>query len=164
MAKAKTVVEKLPQTYQTLLDRAVSTLQAMKDKAGIDFVVISEKYDIQVGTIDPTKLVKLSKRQRTHSKLPRGTLTSYLIPFMDNLQRDDLTVIPVKDFAIDSLQSSIASRATNLWGKGTYTALRTKDGKAVELWRLPEGMQKATLVDVHPLQVKRLPRSIAVNK
>jgi hypothetical protein len=151
MAKAKTSVAQLPQTYQTMLDRAINTLKMMKDKADIDFVVYSETYNIKVGTIKPEKL---GKRKRIHSKLPRGTMTSYLSPLMDNLAYDELVTIPVSTFDVASLQSSIASRASILWGAGTYTALRTKDKRAIELWRLPQGMDKATLVDPHPMQIE----------
>jgi hypothetical protein len=153
MAKAKTSVAQLPQTYQTMLDRAINTLKMMKDKADIDFVVYSETYNIKVGTIKPEKL---GKRKRIHSKLPRGTMTSYLSPLMDNLAYDQLVTIPVGAFELNSLQSSVSSRASILWGAGTYTALRTKDKKAIELWRLPQGMDKSTLVDPHPVQ-KELP-------
>lgn len=164
MAKAKPQVAQLPQTYQTLLDRAIATLKMMKDKADIDFVVYSETYNIKVGTIKPEKL---GKRTRIHSKLPRGTMVNYLAPLMDNLAPDELITTPVGTFEVGALQSSIASRAAILWGKGTYTALRTKDKKAVELWRLPEGMDKATLVDPHPLQIDnavkagRIPRTVS---
>ena len=163
MAKAKSKVAQLPQTYQTLLDRAITTLKMMKEKANIDFVVYSETYKIKVGTI---KLDKVGKRTRIHSKLPRGTMTAYLAPLMDNVAPDQLVTIPVGSFDLKSVQSSIASRAAILWGKGSYTALQTKDKKAVELWRLPEGMDKATLVDTHPLQIEmptkpdRIPRTI----
>ena len=169
MAKAKTSVAQLPQTYQTMLERAINTLKMMKDKADIDFVVYSETYNIKVGTI---KLDKVGKRKRIHSKLPRGTMTAYLSPLMDNLTYDQLVTIPVGTFDIASLQSSIASRASLMWGAGTYTALRTKDKKAIELWRLPQGMDKSTLVDPHPMQKEmptqeeRIPREAisAVNR
>ena len=156
MAKAKTSVAQLPQTYQTMLDRAINTLKMMKDKADIDFVVYSETYNIKVGTIKPEKL---GKRKRIHSKLPRGTMTSYLSPLMDNLAYNQLITIPVGTFELNSLQSSVSSRASILWGAGTYTALRTKDKKAIELWRLPQGMDKSTLVDPHPVQ-KELPLKV----
>jgi hypothetical protein len=79
---------------------------------------------------------------------------------MDNLAYDELVTIPLNGFDIGSLQSSISSRASILWGAGTYTALRTKDKKAIELWRLPQGMDKATLVDPHPMQ-KEMPEKPA---
>jgi hypothetical protein len=156
MAKAKTSVAQLPQTYQTMLERAINTLKMMKDKADIDFVVYSETYNIKVGTIKLDKLNNLGKRKRIHSKLPRGTMTAYLSPLMDNLAYDQLVTIPVGTFELSSLQSSIASRASLMWGAGTYTALRTKDKKGIELWRLPQGMDKGTLVDPHPMQ-KEMP-------
>lgn len=157
MAKAKTSVAQLPQTYQTMLDRAINTLKMMKDKADIDFVVYSETYNIKVGTIKPEKL---GKRKRIHSKLPRGTMTAYLSPLMDSLDYDKLITIPVGTFDVSSLQSSIASRASLMWGAGTYTALRTKDKKGIELWRLPKDMDKETLVDPHPMQ-KEMPEKAA---
>ena len=160
MAKAKTSVAQLPQTYQTMLERAINTLKMMKDKADIDFVVYSETYNIKVGTIKLDKLNNLGKRKRIHSKLPRGTMTAFLSPLMDHLAYDELVTIPVSTFDVASLQSSIASRASLMWGAGTYTALRTKDKKAIELWRLPEGMDKETLVDPHPMQ-KEMPEKAA---
>ena len=156
MAKAKTSVAQLPQTYQTMLERAINTLKMMKDKADIDFVVYSETYNIKVGTIKLDKLNNLGKRKRIHSKLPRGTMTAFLSPLMDGLAYDELVTIPVGTFDLGSLQSSVSSRASILWGAGTYTALRTKDKKAIELWRLPQGMDKSTLVDPHPMQ-KEMP-------
>ena len=153
MAKAKISVAQLPQTYQTMLERAINTLKMMKDKADIDFVVYSETYNIKVGTI---KLDKVGKKKRIHSKLPRGTMTAFLSPLMDHLAYDQLVTIPVGTFDLSSLQSSVSSRASILWGAGTYTALRTKDKKSIELWRLPQGMDKATLVDPHPMQ-KEMP-------
>ena len=153
MAKAKTSVAQLPQTYQTMLERAINTLKMMKDKADIDFVVYSETYNIKVGTI---KLDKVGKKKRIHSKLPRGTMTAFLSPLMDHLAYDQLVTIPVGTFDLSSLQSSVSSRASILWGAGTYTALRTKDKKSIELWRLPQGMDKSTLVDPHPMQ-KEMP-------
>lgn len=153
MAKAKTSVAQLPQTYQTMLERAINTLKMMKDKADIDFVVYSETYNIKVGTI---KLDKVGKKKRIHSKLPRGTMTAFLSPLMDHLAYDQLVTIPVGTFDLSSLQSSVSSRASILWGAGTYTALRTKDRKSIELWRLPQGMDKSTLVDPHPMQ-KEMP-------
>ena len=169
MAKAKTSVAQLPQTYQTMLERAINTLKMMKDKADIDFVVYSETYNIKVGTI---KLDKVGKKKRIHSKLPRGTMTAFLSPLMDHLAYDQLVTIPVGTFDLGSLQSSVSSRASILWGAGTYTALRTKDKKAIELWRLPQGMDKSTLVDPHPMQKEmptqeeRIPREAisAVNR
>jgi hypothetical protein len=87
-------------------------------------------------------------------------MTGYLSPLMDSLAYDELVTIPVGTFDVASLQSSIASRASLMWGAGTYTALRTKDKKAIELWRLPEGMDKETLVDPHPMQ-KEMPEKPA---
>ena len=147
MAKAKTAVTKLPQTYQTLLDRAITTLRAIQANTGIDFLVVSEKHGIREGT---GALIKQhtheQRRQRAKPKQPHGTLTRYYLPLMRDLQPDEIVVIPCSGFDVNSLQSSVAARANQLWGNRSYTCVLGTDRKSVELWRLPEGLDKSALM------------------
>jgi len=49
----------------------------------------------------------------------------------------------------------VSSRAAMIWGAGTYTCLQSKDKKSVELWRLPVGVDKSSLVDTHPTHLQQ---------
>ena len=153
MAKAKTSVETLPQTYQTLLERVTNTLQLLHQKLGFDFLIISRTHNICVGTIEPPK--SATKRTRVMSNFPRGMLTSYIAPLMDHLQPDELVTIDAKEFGLKTMQSGVSSRAAMIWGAGTYTCLQSKDKKSVELWRLPVGLDKSSLVDTHPTHLQQ---------
>lgn len=143
--KPKTLtVADLPLTVQSMLERAIHTLKLIHAKSGVDFVIHSEKYGITEGTIDLTKAVK-HKRTR-QSKLPYGTLTTYFMPLIKDLQPDDLVQIPVGDFEASGLQGAISATTTKLWGKGSASCVMSADKTILEVWRLPAGMEKRDLL------------------
>ena len=143
--KPKTLtVADLPLTVQSMLERAIHTLKLIHAKSGVDFVIHSEKYGISEGTID---LTKLGKHKRTRqSKLPYGTLTTYFMPLIKDLQPDDLVQIPVGDFEASGLQGAISATTTKLWGKGSASCVMSADKTILEVWRLPAGMEKRDLL------------------
>lgn len=143
--KPKTLtVADLPLTVQSMLERAIHTLKLVHAKSGVDFVIHSEKYGISEGTID---LTKLGKHKRTRqSKLPYGTLTTYFMPLIKDLQPDDLVQIPVGDFDASGLQGAISATTSKLWGKGSASCVMSADKTMVEVWRLPVGVEKRDLL------------------
>lgn len=143
--KPKTLtVADLPLTVQSMLERAIHTLKLVHAKSGVDFVIHSEKYGISEGTID---LTKLGKHKRTRqSKLPYGTLTTYFMPLIKDLQPDDLVQIPVGDFDASGLQGAISATTTKLWGKGSASCVMSADKTMLEVWRLPVGVEKRDLL------------------
>lgn len=143
--KPKTLtVADLPLTVQSMLERAIHTLKLIHAKSGVDFVIHSEKYGISEGTID---LTKLGKHKRTRqSKLPYGTLTTYFMPLIKDLQPDDLVQIPVGDFDASGLQGAISATTSKLWGKGSASCVMSADKTMLEVWRLPAGMEKRDLL------------------
>jgi hypothetical protein len=143
--KPKTLtVADLPLTVQSMLERAIHTLKLVHAKSGVDFVIHSEKYGITEGTIDLTKAIK-HKRTR-QSKLPYGTLTTYFMPLIKDLQPDDLVQIPVGDFEASALQGAISATTTKLWGKGSSSCVMSADKTMLEVWRLPVGVEKRDLL------------------
>ena len=143
--KPKTLtVADLPLTVQSMLDRAIHTLKLIHAKSGVDFVIHSEKYGITEGTIDLSKAVK-HKRTR-QSKLPYGTLITYYLPFIKDLQPDDLVQIPVGDFDAHALQGAISAHSTKMWGKGAASCVMNADKTMLEVWRLPVGVEKRDLL------------------
>lgn len=143
--KPKTLtVADLPLTVQSMLERAIHTLKLVHAKSGVDFVIHSEKYGISEGMID---LTKLGKHKRTRqSKLPYGTLTTYFMPLIKDLQPDDLVQIPVGDFDASGLQGAISATTTKLWGKGSASCVMSADKTMLEVWRLPVGVEKRDLL------------------
>lgn len=143
--KPKTLtVADLPLTVQSMLERAIHTLKLVHAKSGVDFVIHSEKYGITEGTIDLRKAVK-HKRTR-QSKLPYGTLTTYFMPLIKDLQPDDLVQIKVGDFDASGLQGAISATTSKLWGKGSASCVMSADKTMVEVWRLPVGVEKRDLL------------------
>ena len=137
-------VADLPLTVQSMLERAIHTLKLVHAKSGVDFVIHSEKYGISEGTID---LTKLGKHKRTRqSKLPYGTLTTYFMPLIKDLQPDDLVQIPVGDFDASALQGAISATTSKLWGKGSASCVMSADKTMLEVWRLPVGVEKRDLL------------------
>lgn len=140
-------VADLPLTVQSMLERAIHTLKLIHAKSGVDFAIYSEKYNISEGTIDLTKAIGKSRRTRTRqSKLPYGTLINYYLPFIQNLQPDDLVQIPVGDFDAVSLQGAVSASTTKLWGKGSSSCVVSPDKTMLEVWRLPAGVEKGDLL------------------
>jgi hypothetical protein len=140
-------VATLPTTFSSMLDRAIATLKTVHAHTGVDFVVYSSEYNIKEGTIDLKKTsVKPKRGGRVRSKLPLGTLINYYTPFIQDMQPDELTQIPVLDFNIESLQASVISKAGSMWGRGTVTCVQSKDKTMLEVWRLPEGMTRTSFL------------------
>jgi len=151
MAKKPTTpaVETLAVTYQNMLERALYTLKFLHGRCGINYAVFSEKYGISEATIDLSKLAPKPTRKRVQSHLPYGTLTSYYMPFIENMQPDDLVQVPVGEFDWHALQSSITARGGQMWGRGRVTCVTNKDKTVLEVWRLPEGVEKTAIFMPH---------------
>ena len=139
-------VDALPLTYQSMLERALHTLKLLHARCGIDFAVHSEAYGLTEGTIDLTKPHITAKRKRVQSKLPYGELTTHYMPYIQNMQPDDLVQVPVGKYDWHVLQSSITARGGQLWGRGRVTCVVTKDRTMLEVWRLPDGLEKADML------------------
>jgi len=139
-------VDALPLTYQSMLERALHTLKVLHGKCGIDYAVHSEKYSLLEGTIDLTKAHVKLRKERVRSKLPYGTLTAYYMPFIKDMQPDDLVQVPVGQFDWHALQSSITARGGMLWGRGRVTCVVSKDRTVLEVWRLPDDLEKADML------------------
>ena len=145
--KPKTLtVADLPLTVQSMLERAIHTLKLIHAKSGVDFAIHSEKYGITEGTIDLTKALKPQRQRTRQSKLPYGTLVTYYLPFIKDLQPDDLVQIPVGDFDAHALQGAISAHSTKLWGKGSASCVMNTDKTLLEVWRLPTGLEKRDML------------------
>lgn len=139
-------VADLPLTYQSMLERALYTLKLLHTKCGIDYAVLSEKYSLREATIDLSKPIAKPRKTRVKSKLPYGTLIAYYMPYIKDMQPDDLVQVPVGTFDWHALQSSITASGGQMWGKGRVTCVTNKDKTVLEVWRLPDGLSKADML------------------
>ena len=145
--KPKTLtVADLPLTVQSMLERAIHTLKLIHAKSGVNFAIHSEQYGIMEGTIDLTKAIKVKRQRTRQSKLPYGTLVTYYLPFIKDLEPDGLVQIPVGDFDAHALQGAISAHSTKLWGKGSASCVMNTDKTLLEVWRLPTGLEKRDML------------------
>lgn len=128
----------LPETFERMLEQCAFTLDLLHKRFGIDYLIHSEEHKLDLGTVELRSGEEATGRgKRNVSATPWGSLSAHYVPYMENLQPDDLVQIPVGDFEAGRLQSSVAARATSRWGKGSYTCVVSRDRQFVELWRLP---------------------------
>jgi len=128
----------LPETFERMLEQCAYTLDLLHKRFGIDYLIHSDEHKIDLGTVElrPEEATP-TRAKRSESATPWGSLSTHYLPYMENMEPDDLVQIPVGNFEAGRLQSSVAARATSRWGKGTYTCVVSRDRQFVELWRLP---------------------------
>lgn len=129
----------LPETFERMLEQCAFTLDMLHKRFGIDYLIHSTEHKLDLGTVELRSEEKTPARRgkRDGSATPWGSLSAHYLPYMENVNPDDLVQIPVGSFDAGRLQSSVAARATARWGKGSYTCVVSRDRQIVELWRLP---------------------------
>lgn len=128
----------LPETFERMLEQCAFTLDLLHKRFGIDYLIHSTEHKLDLGTVELRSEEAPARRgKRSASSTPWGSLSAHYVPYMENVNPDDLVQIPVGDFEATRLQSSVAARATSRWGKGSYTCVVSRDKQFVELWRLP---------------------------
>ena len=128
----------LPETFERMLEQCAFTLDLLHKRFGIDYLIHSTEHKLDLGTVElrPEEAAP-ARAKRGESVTPWGSLSTHYLPYMENMEPDDLVQIPVGGFEAGRLQSSVAARATSRWGKGSYTCVVSRDKQFVELWRLP---------------------------
>jgi len=128
----------LPETFERMLEQCAFTLDLLHKRFGIDYLIHSDEHKLALGTVAlQAEEEPATRAKRSASATPWGSLSTHYLPYMENMEPDDLVQIPVGAFEAGRLQSSVAARATSRWGKGTYTCVVSRDKQFVELWRLP---------------------------
>lgn len=75
------------------------------------------------------------KKTRTY-QYPKGALTSYLRPHVENMEMGELIEIPVGEFNLHSLQSAVTGWFCNNKGNGSCMSSVNKDKNVVEVIRI----------------------------
>ena len=112
---------------QQTLKKAISMLNAI----GASYAIIDE---------DGTKHGELNVlRSLAPRKYPRGTLSNYVKPYLENMKVGDVVPIPIGEFSMNDIRSAAVSWSCYHWGNGTLTTAIDKEGGKVEALRISEG-------------------------
>lgn len=112
--------------------KQVEILLAVLDKAGAQYKIILDD-----GTEYGELAVQVKKEmKRRSSLLPRGTLTSHFIPYIENLQAGDVVAIPSNGLDMEAIRSSLASWAFQHWGEKAATTMLNRKTNQLEVLRL----------------------------
>lgn len=117
---------------QRVLDDVIKRL----DTLGVQYRVIGQD-GTSYGTWSDAKVeTKTVTKYRTGNRYPYGALKRHALAYMEPLQPGDECEIPLENFDVDSLHSSVASWAIRLWGMGNYVSARDKDTCVIRVLRI----------------------------
>ena len=74
------------------------------------------------------------KRKRRGDRM-WGELTSYVTPFLKEVQIGGLVEIPFGPYTVKEMRSSVTANASNLWGNDSYVSSTNEDKRAIEVLR-----------------------------
>lgn len=110
------------QQTSAILARTFNVLEALT-RTGV-------KYRIEMPDGQSFGNIEMPKVQAKPRKVyrPFGSVNAAIMPFLKAMDVGDVREIPVpKDFSAAEFQSAVCARATELWGKETYTTASSKD-------------------------------------
>ncbi len=119
--------------FQKMLDSAVRNLTTLQKKGYVKFKVIAD--DDEYGDLE---VVKEKKRTRSASLYPVGAVRDYALPYVAELEHDQIVSIPFGKFDPESLRGNVCSWCSVHWGKGTYTSTVNHSAQTVEIYRHAE--------------------------
>lgn len=104
----------------TIQDITVKRAMIMLKAAGAQYAVVygGETY----GTLELAPPPKV--RRRGPGLYPRGTTRAHFLPYIENLQPEEIAKIPYGDLDVNTLQSNIAAYCSTNWGTGSASVRR----------------------------------------
>ena len=99
---------------------------------GLDYAIIRTNGE-RIGTLNIAQ--KVEKKRKPNKYAPME-LRNYIIPTLKDMNVGDEAKIPVGKFDVRSLQSSITSYASSIWGNGSYASSRTENNESILILRL----------------------------
>lgn len=114
---------------QIALDRALNTLKGLGAQYKIILSDGTEYGDLQVKPADKPRL-------RAKGLLPRGTLTTYFLSYIKDIQPGGAGEVPFNGFLPDNLRGSMAAWCNKHWGAGASITSIDRDNKVIEIVRL----------------------------
>ena len=113
-----------------IVERSIMALRASKAK----FIIVMPDGETIVEGDLKLEEPKL-KRQRQKSDFPRGALTVYYMPYLQNMKPGDMVEVPFGNFPAVVLAGSISSRVCQMWGRKTAMTAQNMEKKVVEVFR-----------------------------
>ena len=116
--------------------------KAVLNKAIILLNSLGAEYVIQLQDEEPVikgdLVVKTNKRTKKGKRpYPHGTFTNLFRQMkVDNMSVGDVTIVPIGDFPVSKIQSTLSSFCTNTWGAGSAMTSVNKAEKTVEVIRI----------------------------
>ena len=105
------------------------------DNLGVQYKIIAPDGK-EYGTLVVAAPVPEKVRKRAPHKYPHNALRDYVLGYITTMGPGDEVIIPVGDFDLKSLQSSVSSRAGQMWGAGNYLTTRDPIRNGVEVLRV----------------------------
>jgi hypothetical protein len=116
--------------------------KAVLQKAVVLLNSLGAEYVIQLQDEEPIikgdLLVKTKKRAKKSKRVyPHGTFTNLFRQMkVDSMSVGDVTIVPIGDFPVAKVQSTLSSFCTNTWGAGSAMTSVNKAEKTVEVIRI----------------------------
>lgn len=105
------------------------------DSLGVQYKIIApdgKEYGTLVAVVPTPEKV----RKRAPHKYAHNALRDYVLGYITSMAPGDEVFIPVGDFDVKSVQSSVSSRAGQLWGFGNYVTSRDLTRNGITLLRV----------------------------
>lgn len=76
-----------------------------------------------------------NRKKRGPLVYPMGTLRNHYLPFIKNMTDDSVGEVPIDDFDMETLRSSLCAYMSTHWGKGSYSTTIDRDNNSIIVHR-----------------------------
>lgn len=105
------------------------------DNLGVQYKIIAPD-GAEYGTLVAVQPTPEKERKRQPPKYERNALRNHVLGFIGTMNPGDEVFVPVGDFDVKAVQSSLSSRAGTLWGEGNYLTSRDSKRSGVTILRV----------------------------
>jgi len=105
------------------------------DSLGVQYKIIAPD-GREYGTLVVVVPTPEKVRKRKAHKYAHKALKNYVMPFLTPMAPGDEVFVPVGDFDLKSVQSSVSSHAGQIWGASNYVTARDFVRNGVNLLRV----------------------------
>lgn len=109
------------------LQRAISMLKSCKFLYAIVDSDGNKHGDLEV--------VHKSRKKRGPLHYPMGTLRNHYLPFIKHMTDDSVSEVPIEDFDMETLRSSLCAYMSTNWGKGSYSTTIDRENNSIIVHR-----------------------------
>ena len=104
------------------------------ESLGLQYAIIRTNGE-KVGSLDVTQ-PKGEKKRRGPNKYGPRELKNYVTPILMEMKIGDEASIPRGKFDLKSINSSVTSTASHMWGKKSYVSSTSKENETVSILRV----------------------------